>query len=72
MDVGGSGISNEPDENGDDLMKAREFYEKVAERSMLSKEEATDLTRAVLETLALRLSPGEARDLAAQLAEPLA
>jgi uncharacterized protein (DUF2267 family) len=72
MDVGGSGISNEPDENGDDLMKAREFYEKVAERSMLSKEEATDLTRAVLETLALRLSPGEAHDLAAQLAEPLA
>jgi uncharacterized protein (DUF2267 family) len=53
-------------------MKAHEFYQKVAERSQLSKEEATDLTRAVLETLALRLSPGEAHDLAAQLADPLA
>jgi uncharacterized protein (DUF2267 family) len=53
-------------------MDARAFYRKVAERTMLSKEEAADLTRAVLETLAKRVSPGEVRDLARQLPEPLA
>ena len=53
-------------------MDARTFYSAVAERSMLSKEEAADLTRAVLETVAMRVSAGEVRDLARQLPEPLA
>jgi uncharacterized protein (DUF2267 family) len=53
-------------------MDAREFYLTVAERSMLSKEEAADLTRGALETLAIRLSTSEARDLAMRLPDPLA
>ena len=53
-------------------MDARAFYLKVAERTMLSKEEAADLTRAVLEIVARRVSAGEVRDLARQLPEPLA
>jgi uncharacterized protein (DUF2267 family) len=53
-------------------MDARAFYFNVAQRTMLSKEEAADLTRAVLETLAMRVSAGEVRDLALQLPEPLA
>jgi uncharacterized protein (DUF2267 family) len=53
-------------------MEAREFYRTVADRTGLSKEEAADLTRAVFETLALRVSPGEVRDLAAQLPDQLA
>jgi uncharacterized protein (DUF2267 family) len=56
----------------DGPMDARAFYHNVAERTMLSKEEAADLTRAVLETLAMRVSAGEVRDLARQLPEPLA
>jgi uncharacterized protein (DUF2267 family) len=50
----------------------REFYRSVAQRAGLSREEAADLTRATLETLADRVSGGEARDLAAELPEPLA
>ena len=53
-------------------MKAREFYRDVAERAMLSKEEAADLTRAVLEALAMRVSAGEVRHLIRQLPEDLA
>jgi uncharacterized protein (DUF2267 family) len=53
-------------------MDARAFYSKVAEGSLLSKEAAADLTRAAIETLALRVSAGEVRDLAAQLPGPLA
>lgn len=53
-------------------MDAREFYRKVADRTDLSREEAADLTRAVFETLALRVSAGEVRDLAGQLPDPLA
>jgi uncharacterized protein (DUF2267 family) len=53
-------------------MDARAFYLEVAERTMLSKEEAADLTRATLETLALRVNEGEIRDLARQLPDPLA
>ena len=34
-------------------MNAHEFYRDVAERAMLSKGEAADLTRAVLEVLAM-------------------
>jgi uncharacterized protein (DUF2267 family) len=57
---------------GVDLMDAREFYRKVADRTVLSKEEAADLTRATFETLAHRVSAGEVRDLAGQLPEQLA
>jgi uncharacterized protein (DUF2267 family) len=56
----------------EDPMDARAFYLRVAQRSMLSKEEAADLTRAVLETVAMRVSAGEVRDLARQLPDPLA
>jgi len=53
-------------------MKADEFYRDVAERAKLSKGEAADLTRAVLEVLAMRVSPGEVRQLIRQLPEELA
>ena len=53
-------------------MDARAFYANVAKGSLLSKEAAADLTRAAIETLALRVSAGEVRDLAAQLPAPLA
>jgi uncharacterized protein (DUF2267 family) len=53
-------------------MNDREFYRDVAERAMLSKEEAADLTRAVLEVLAMRVSAGEVRHLIRQLPEKLA
>lgn len=52
-------------------MEAKEFIRTVAERSALSREEAADLTRATLGTLAHRLSAGEARHLAMRLPEPL-
>ena len=42
------------------------------ERAMLSKGEAADLTRAVLEVLAMRVSAGEVRHLIRQLPEELA
>ena len=46
------------------VMGQNEFARAVAERSGLSREEAADLTRAVLEALASQLSNGEARRLA--------
>ena len=52
-------------------MNAHEFYRDVAERAMLSKGEAADLTRAVLEVLAMRVSAGEVRHLIRQLPEEL-
>ncbi|MFJ3952461.1 DUF2267 domain-containing protein [Streptomyces sp. Je 1-4] len=52
-------------------MDVKEFFQAVADRAGLSRQEAADLTRATLETLALRLSDGEARDLALELPEPL-
>jgi uncharacterized protein (DUF2267 family) len=52
-------------------MNFKEFTYTVAERAGLSREEAADLTRATLETLADRLSGGEARDLAVRLPEPM-
>lgn len=48
-------------------MDDREFFRKVAEQAVLSVEEAADLSRATLQTLADRLSNGEARHLAEQL-----
>jgi uncharacterized protein (DUF2267 family) len=53
-------------------LNAHEFYREVAERAMLSKGEAADLTRAVLEVLAMRVSAGEVRHLIRQLPEELA
>lgn len=52
-------------------MDAQEFYREVAERTMLSKGEAADLTRAVLKVLATRVSAGEVRHLIRQLPEEL-
>ncbi|MFF9165681.1 MULTISPECIES: DUF2267 domain-containing protein [unclassified Streptomyces] len=53
-------------------MDEQEFVRTVAERTGLGREEAGDLTWATLETLAHRLSPGEARDLVTELPEGLA
>lgn len=53
-------------------MNDKEFFRNVAQRANLSREAAADLTRATLQTLADRLSGGEARDLAAGLPEALA
>ncbi|MFE0534384.1 DUF2267 domain-containing protein [Streptomyces nigra] len=53
-------------------MDEREFVRIVAERTGLGREEAADLTWATLQTLAHRLSPGEARDLVTELPEGLA
>lgn len=52
-------------------MEAREFFQTVAERAGLSREEAADLTRATLSTLAERLSAGETRHLAGLLPSSL-
>lgn len=52
-------------------MDDREFFRKVAEQAVLSVEEAADLSRATLQTLADRLSNGEARHLAEQLPDGL-
>lgn len=48
-------------------MDDREFFQTVADRTHLSRQEAADVTRATLETLAARLSAGEARELAEEL-----
>lgn len=53
-------------------MRDREFFREVADHSGLSRQEAADVTRATLLTLADRISGGEARDLAADLPEQLA
>ncbi|MFF3636870.1 DUF2267 domain-containing protein [Streptomyces sp. NPDC002250] len=53
-------------------MDEQDFVRTVAERTGLSRQEAADLTRATLETLAHRLSAGEARDLITELPEGLA
>jgi uncharacterized protein (DUF2267 family) len=47
------------------------FIDMVAQRAGVESEPAVDLTRATLETLADRLTGGEALDLAAQLPQPL-
>lgn len=52
-------------------MDDKEFFQLVAVRTGLSRQEAADLTRATLETLGVRLSNGEVRDLALELPEPL-
>jgi uncharacterized protein (DUF2267 family) len=54
------------------VMGRNEFARAVAERSGLSREEAADLTRAVLEALAGQLSNGEARRLAMEFPDSVA
>lgn len=48
-------------------VKYDEFIEKVLERAGVPPDQATVLTAATLQTLAERITGGEARDLAAQL-----
>jgi uncharacterized protein (DUF2267 family) len=48
------------------------FVDLVQQRARVPAEKAVDLTRATLETLAERITGGEALDLAAQLPMPLA
>jgi uncharacterized protein (DUF2267 family) len=48
-----------------------DFIEAVARRAGVSADQATTITRATLETLADRISGGEANDLANQLPEGL-
>ncbi|MEU7765678.1 DUF2267 domain-containing protein [Nocardia sp. NPDC049190] len=52
-------------------MEAEEIFRTVADRASLSREEAADLTRAVLLTVADRLSRGEIRELRLRLPAPL-
>jgi uncharacterized protein (DUF2267 family) len=52
-------------------MDERQLFQTVARLSGISVEEATDLTRATLQTLAYRLSGGEVRRLAEQVPEGL-
>ncbi|MFV0131768.1 DUF2267 domain-containing protein [Streptomyces sp. HMX87] len=53
-------------------MRHDEFLAQVRERGeYTSQEEAENVTTAVLEVLAQRITPDEATDLAAQLPEPL-
>ncbi|WP_416905133.1 DUF2267 domain-containing protein [Micromonospora echinospora] len=47
------------------------FVDQVAQRAGVPSDRAVELTRATLETLAERLTGGEALDLAAQLPKPL-
>jgi len=53
-------------------MEQKALVRAVAERTMLSREESADVTRAVLEGLADQLSVGEASRLAGDLPEALA
>lgn len=48
-------------------MEQAELLERVSNRTAVEEESATDVTRAVLETLGERLSEDETEDLAAQL-----
>ncbi|NMH97402.1 DUF2267 domain-containing protein [Pseudonocardia acidicola] len=52
-------------------MTYEEFIAKVSERAGMSREQAEVISRAVLETLAERISGGEADDLASLVPEPL-
>ena len=52
-------------------MNYGEFIEKIAARARVNSDQAAVLSRATLETLAERLTGGEAGDLASQLPKPL-
>jgi uncharacterized protein (DUF2267 family) len=56
---------------GSDAVDYRTFIEKEAQKAGLPEDKAEELARATLQTLADRISGGEAEDLAAQLPEPL-
>jgi uncharacterized protein (DUF2267 family) len=49
----------------------REFFRSVADRAGLSREEATNLTRATLQAIAQRLSEGAVRELVLHLPDRL-
>ena len=53
-------------------MEQKELVGAITARTRLSREEAADVTRAVLDALAGQLSEGEARRLATDLPGPLA
>jgi uncharacterized protein (DUF2267 family) len=53
-------------------MDLTEVARAVADRTGLSREESADITRSVLDGLAVQVSAGEARHLATDLPEPLA
>jgi uncharacterized protein (DUF2267 family) len=52
-------------------MEFSQFVRTVADRTQLSREEAADLSRAVLEVLGQRLSDGELRQLGVELPDQL-
>ena len=52
-------------------MDERDFFRSVAERTGLSREEATDLTRATLQALVQRLSKGTLHELVRNLPDGL-
>lgn len=52
-------------------MDEREFYRSVADRTGLSREEATDLTRATLQALAQRVSGTASKELLLSLPDGL-
>jgi uncharacterized protein (DUF2267 family) len=52
-------------------MDQKVLIRSVAERSMLSREESADITRAVLEGLAGQLGEGEAKRLTLDLPDPM-
>ncbi|HEX5595475.1 MAG TPA: DUF2267 domain-containing protein [Micromonosporaceae bacterium] len=52
-------------------MKYESFLATVSQRASISSQQADECTRVVLETLAERLTGGEALDLAAQLPKPM-
>jgi uncharacterized protein (DUF2267 family) len=52
-------------------MKEEEFEKEVSRRAGLPRDRARVLIRATLETLADRLTAGEAHDVASQLPEPM-
>jgi uncharacterized protein (DUF2267 family) len=54
------------------VIDQKELVRAIAARTRLSREEAADVTRAVLDALAGQLSEGEARRLVADLPGPLA
>src|SRR5579875_683396 len=56
---------------GATAMDQKVLVRSVAERSMLSREESADVTRAVLEGLAGQLGEGEAKRLILDLPEPM-
>ena len=53
-------------------MKHQEFFSRVADRSGLTRQESSDISRATLLAMADRISGGAARELASHLPDRLA